>query len=409
MSENKLDFFKMKFESSPEVFNETQASDYVRALKEAGEIEEATKVAEYFLEYAPTLLNYRKVFGYMLYEMHIDTQEVNEENFFNALNTITKICRPGPGSPYHAAVAKAIRYATSKQNPNYNQVLEVLALENLNSLSTEPFVTKDGRELESKKERHYRFLVRALFETNQYSQCIDVAKDALMEIKKFHYMADFWMMYYMAVSYLKTDEFELAKNLLLKIGTRLRSIDTNQILLDAYIEKGLFKEANTLLIYNFFNKGYSVELFDLYLQVLEAVKRTNNENLIQTVDAFLYNLAIENNKEYTAISTPSHTTDSSELYDKVYNLIMTNLELLIERHSGTVGYYSHQGNYGIIDCQFDEDGVFFRQADYIYDEEVEKRDGIEFTSLDVYDVKKQRITKRAILIYTTDQYQSFDF
>lgn len=410
MTDNKkLEFFRMKFESSPEVFNETQATDYIRALKESNELEEAIRVSNYFLENAPTLLNYRKIYGYMLYEMHIDVKEINEEAFFEALKTITTMCKPGAGSPYHAAVAKAIRYVTTKATPDYNQVLEVLAFENLETLSIEPFITKDGKELESKKERHYRFLVRALFETSQFDKCIEVANDALQEIKKFHYMADYWMLYYKAMAYLKTDDFESAKNLLLKIGNRLRSIDTNKLLLNAYLERGMFKEANTILIYDFFNKGYSIEMFELYKDVLEAAKRVNNESITHTVDQFLYNLALENNKEYTPIQAYSETLDSSPLYDKVYNLIMSNLALFIDRHQGSVGYYSYQGNYGIINGQCREDGIFFRQSDYIYDEEVEKRDGVEYSVMPVFDVKKQVVTERAILVYTVDQYQNFNF
>lgn len=410
MIENKkLEFFNMKFETSPDVFNESQATDYLRALKESGQIEEATKIANYFLENSPTLLNFRKVYGYMLYEMHINVEEVNEDTFFDALNTITDICKPGPGSPYHATVAKAIRYVTTKPNPCYTQILDVLALENVDELSSQPFVTKDGREVESKKERHYRFLIRALFETSQFEDCIETVNIAYSQINKFHYMADVWMMYYQAMSYLKINQVQLGKKLLLTIGRRIKSIDTTKIIYNALIENNEFKEANTFLIYDFFKSGFSVDMLDLYKEILTASIRTNNQNIINTVDHFINQLCVENGIEYNGLNTYTTDISSSELYDKVYNFIMSNLSLFIDRHQGDVSYYSHQGKYGTITGQVDEDGIFFRQDDYIYDDEVEKRDVVEYSTIPVYDIKKRLVTTRAILIYTTEEYQSFDF
>ena len=44
--------------------------------------------------------------------------------------------------------------------------------------------------------------------------------------------------------------------------------------------------------------------------------------------------------------------------------------------------------------------LFFRQADYIYDEIVEKRDVVEYSIMKTYDVKKQVPTTKAILLKT---------
>ena len=62
-------------------------------------------------------------------------------------------------------------------------------------------------------------------------------------------------------------------------------------------------------------------------------------------------------------------------------------------------YYNQDKEFGNI-YREDDDHLFFRQADYIYDEDVEKRDVVEYSIMKTYDVKKQRTTTKAVLIKT---------
>lgn len=78
---------------------------------------------------------------------------------------------------------------------------------------------------------------------------------------------------------------------------------------------------------------------------------------------------------------------------------MEHLDAYITRYEGKVVYYNKDKEFGSI-YQEDEDNLFFRQADYIYDEIVEKRDVVEYSIMKTYDVKKQVPTTKAILLKT---------
>lgn len=78
---------------------------------------------------------------------------------------------------------------------------------------------------------------------------------------------------------------------------------------------------------------------------------------------------------------------------------MEHLDVYIERFEGKVVYYNNDKQFGSI-YQEDDDNLFFRQSDYIYDEVVEKRDVVEYSIMKTFDVKKQRPTTKAILLKT---------
>ena len=77
--------------------------------------------------------------------------------------------------------------------------------------------------------------------------------------------------------------------------------------------------------------------------------------------------------------------------------LTNHLDKLVEREQGKVTYYNQEKLLGNIRTPQDT-SIFFRQADYIYDEEVERRDEVSYTVLPSYDRKKDTLTNRAVLI-----------
>ena len=77
--------------------------------------------------------------------------------------------------------------------------------------------------------------------------------------------------------------------------------------------------------------------------------------------------------------------------------LTNHLDKLVEREQGKVTYYNQEKLLGNIRTPQDT-SIFFRQADYIYDEEVERRDEVSYTVLPSYDRKKDALTNRAVLI-----------
>ena len=141
------------------------------------------------------------------------------------------------------------------------------------------------------------------------------------------------------------------------------------------------------------------------------MQRTEDPMLIEIVDAFLTKLTAENNREYTPVADYGEKYNdqtSEELYDELYEKVMNNLGKYVERVEGTVVHYNNQRGLGTI-SRYDEDGIFFRQADYVYDEDVQRRDKVEYTPIETFDNKKNEITNKAILIITTEEYLDFGY
>jgi len=131
------------------------------------------------------------------------------------------------------------------------------------------------------------------------------------------------------------------------------------------------------------------------------VKGGNHSEVTSLAQALIYQLKAENGKDLAdcTIADEYKDVNSSTLYDRFYNQLMEHLEEYITRYEGKIVYYNKDKEFGSI-YQEDDDNLFFRQADYIYDEVVEKRDVVEYSVMKTFDVKKKVPTTKAVLIKT---------
>ena len=295
------------------------------------------------------------------------------------------------------------------KNKIVRKVLELLSYLDVNELSAEPFVNKEGKEFESKKERWFKLAIRANYELGQYKQCVENSNKAFASHYKWHYNNLNWTKYYRASSLVQLGEYEEAENEFLALGHKVPTGDSFEILYSLYLNTHKEKEAYTQLIYKFFNEGYDIQYLNTYEKIVDMAKTAQNEEIQNVAEAFVYILKEENNIENTS-SIHEHYVNktSSALYDHLYNVLMEHLDLFIERTEGKVVYYNEERMFGSID-QDAEDNLFFRQADYIYDEIVEKYDIVEYSIMKTYDMKKQRATYKAILLKTVEEGNSYQF
>lgn len=420
MNENEqktLEIYMKKFEAEPSLFNDFQAMDYIKLLKNEGKDKEAIEIGRVFFAQCPELERYKNHFGYALYNVYVNVPDnsikENEETFYNAIEEIATACKQERYSPLEPAVNKAIKYILHGNKVNYNRLLWALDFLDVASLSSQPFVNPEGKEFESKKERYYRLRIRALFETKNYEECITCANHALGLSLKWHYNALQWIKYYRGCSLVETKQYEEAEREFLALQNRIRGINFYEVLYRVYSNLDQDKKANTYLLYEFFESGLDVSLMPLYKRLLEATIKIGKEELIEVVDYFLYKLTTENNIAYQTIK--EYSTDhkyidntANELYDTMYNLIMKNLNDYVERVQGSIAYYNTNKKFGTISTS-DEEGIFFKQSDYTYDEDVQRRDVVEYTVIPTYDTKKARITTKAILITTVEEYIHFGY
>ena len=418
MNENELkslEVYNSKFKDDPASFNDFQANDYIRLLKKNENNDEAIEVGKTFMSLAPNLKGYLNQYGYALYNkyINIDDEKIkeNETLFFSILDDILAICKQERYSPMEPSVNRAIKYLQKEKADDYEKLIELLNLLDPNLLDDKPFTNSEGKEFESKKERYYRLKVRALYNAQKYKECVETANNALALPLKWHFNTLQWIDYQRACCLVELEQYEEAKKIFLSLHNRIRSIDFYEVLYKTNSNIGKYKEANAYLLYEFFEKGYNIDHLNIYLRLKEATLRTEDADLIEIVDIFLTKLCQENNREYTSVNDYGDKysdQNSDEIYDIMYDKIMNNLDKYVKRIEGTVVHYNRQKELGTI-SRYDEDGIFFRQEDYVYDEEVQRHDKVEYTPIETFDNKKGIVTSKAILIVTTEEYVDFNY
>ena len=418
MSDNELkslEVYNAKFNGDPASFNDFQANDYIRLLKKNENNDEAIEVGKTFMSLAPNLKGYLNQYGYALYNkyINIDDEKIkeNETLFFGILDDILAICKQERYSPMEPSVNRAIKYLQKEKADDYEKLIEMLNLLDPNLLDDKPFTNSEGKEFESKKERYYRLKVRALYNAKKYKECVETANNALALPLKWHFNTLQWIDYQRACCLVELEQYEEAKKIFLSLHNRIRSINFYEVLYKTNSNIGKYKEANAYLLYEFFEKGYNIDHLNIYLRLKEATLRTEDADLIEIVDIFLTKLCQENNREYTSVNDYGDKysdQNSDEIYDIMYDKIMNNLDKYVERIEGTVVHYNRQKELGTI-SRYDEDGIFFRQEDYVYDEEVQRHDKVEYTPIETFDNKKGIVTSKAILIVTTEEYVDFNY
>lgn len=397
--------YDKRFEEDPSSFNDFQAMDYVRELKNHGRNDEAIEVGRTFLQVGEGLTGFINHYGYALYNkfINIDENQISEKEdlFFSIVDEIAALCKQEKYSPLEATINKAMKYIMNKKPVDYKKISDLLDKLDVQTLSVDPFINNAGKEYESKKEKWYRLKVRCSYELGDYAKCVEYANNAFAQPIKWHYNNLNWVKYYRASSLVQLKRYEEAENEFLSLGNRIPNVDSFEVLYDLYMNTGKEKEAYTNLVYKFFTSGYNVQHLSLYEKILEMTHAGKNSEVAALADAFVYKVKEETGKDLTGASISDEYKDmnSSTLYDRFYNQLMENLDAYIERYEGKVVYYNKDKEFGSI-YQDDDDNLFFRQADYIYDEVVEKRDVVEYSVMKTFDAKKQRPTTKAILLKT---------
>ena len=402
MTKVDLSGYQKKFEEDVTSFNDYEATDYVRTLKNEGLLDEAIEVGSTFLSMCPHLKGYINQYGYALYNKYINIPvskvAENEFLFFSFAQDILKMCKQEKYSPYEVTVNRMIRYILSKNPIDYDKYLETLKLLDPALLSSEPLVIKERhQEGESPLERWYRQMVRVHYELKKYKDCITYANKALASVHKFHYRNLQWIKYYRACSNIALGNYEEGQRDFLALQGQIHDINFYEVLYKTYASLNDDKKANAFLIYDVYQSGYDKDKTDMFKNLLEAAKKANYTRLADLVKLFLYKVEKEVGTVSEEVEDPYPNEDSGMVYDRMIDELTGHLDKLVERQQGKVVYYNQDKELGNIRTPEDTT-IFFRQADYIYDEDVQRYDVVTYTVLPSYDRKKDEETVRAVLI-----------
>ncbi len=113
-----LSVYRRRFEEDPSSFNEFQAMDFVKELKNQGLTDDAIEVGRTFMQAAPSLSRYINHYGYALYNKFIKVEDSvikeKESLFFSILDEIIELCSQENYSPYETSINRAIKYILNK-------------------------------------------------------------------------------------------------------------------------------------------------------------------------------------------------------------------------------------------------------------------------------------------------------
>lgn len=398
-----LTAYKNRFEEDASSFSEFQARDFVKELKNQGKTDEAIEVGRTFLEMAPELKGYINYFGYALYNKYINISDEdiskNESLFYGILEEIAKYCKQERYSPLEAAVNKAIKHVLKANPVDYKKLSELLDYLDAPTLEDKPFVNKDGKEFESKKEKWYRMKVRALYELESYRACVETANIAFTYNLKWHYNNLNWVKYYRASSLVELGRYEEAENEFIALQGHFNAVDSFEILYKLYMNTNREDDAYTLLVDKFFKGGFDYKNIEDYKKISAMAKAKGQDKAHSLAECLIKKLEEENSKTYEADVDLADYADlnASDAFDRVYSEVIYHLENYITRHEGKVVFYNHDKNFGSI-FQDGEENLFFRQADFLDDEEVEKYDVVEYSVIKTYDRKRQQMSSKAVLL-----------
>ena len=402
-----LSVYHRHFDEDPSKFSDFQARDYVKELKNQGYTDQAIEVGKTFLEVLPEdSRGFVNHYCYALYNKYIkiDDAEIKEKEsiFYSILDEILDTCKQEKYSPYEASVNRAVRYVLNNKPVDYVKLAELLDLLDPTLLDDRPFVNNSGKEFESRKEKWYRLRVRAYYEVKDFENCVETANVALTLTLKWHYSNLYWIRYYRAYSLVELERYEEAQNEFLSLKGRFIQVNF-ETLYRLYLNTGAKNDAYTNLLYEFFLSGYDYSNMKLYNYILDMVKEKEVDFIVKSASALIYKLNEENGKSVEVDADISQYEDktSSQIFDTLYAQLMDHLDKFIERKESRVVYYNEEKEYGSLYVR-GSDNIFFKQADYIYDEEVQQRDQVSYSVIKTYDNKKQRVATRAVLIKTLD-------
>ena len=405
-----LSIYKKKFEEDIMSFREFESMDYIRELKNQNQLDEAIEVGRTFLSSRPELKTYINHYAYALYNKYISqdasTISKNEKLYYGIVEDILAVTKQEKYSPYEPTINHVIKYVSSKEVVDYEIINQYLEKVDPLLLSKEPYLTNNKKEGESRFERWYRLKVRALFELERYKECITFANQAFAQTIKWHYRNLQWIQYYRAMSNLKLKNYGECERDFLALQGQIQNINFYRALYDLYISLERYQEANVYLIYDIYITGYNLSELPLYESLLSATKVAKDKQLEEVVSAFIYKIKEETTSlnEQDTIIDKFKEINSSDLYDRMIDELTNSLENYVERKTGKIVYYNNQKSFGSIAS---EDPLFFRQSDFIYDEEIKRFDLVEYTVMKTFDFKKNTDTTKAVLILLNDDFDGY--
>jgi len=200
-----------------------------------------------------------------------------ETNHYDAIFRFVEIYQVVLEPRTFSILLKKIRDRPSVNWTFINRFCDLITPEQLDTECTIIEVEKNGvrrpMELASPREEWYALKTKALFETRNYQQCLELSKKALESFEKFHHSNEVWFARRIALSKRHLGNLDEALNELLQVSKRKREWFIQKEIAEIYKEKGEIEEAFKYAIVAVNNSGnieYKMDLLTLIGDLLNS-------------------------------------------------------------------------------------------------------------------------------------------
>jgi tetratricopeptide (TPR) repeat protein len=226
---------------------------YAKCLFELKQFDAALEVCREVYRLKPDFSYNNNLYGKIVFEIGVrqPSDSFNEAAFLKAADAVTKLTRHEKYSPYERTVFEVVRYykryeELEKPVP-HQSILDWLDKLDPNELSTQAWVSNDGKSHPSSLENYLTGRAKALFGLEKHEDCVEVCTDALDRCNALHYDYDIWLRHYRGNCLLELNRPSDALDDLIYVASRKSDAWAQAKLASAYSRLGQLDQALILL------------------------------------------------------------------------------------------------------------------------------------------------------------------
>lgn len=250
---------------------------YAFCLKQQGDFTGGLEVCREVYAEHPDFENIGRLYAWCLFFLEVSINEVADlERYLNAAEQITELTiQDDLQSPYTRTVIRVLEHLNKESKPQVDLLSDWCSKLDPAKLSSSPIFSKKGTEVEehaSDLERYYMARNKMLYESEEFSNAILGCYEALENIDQFHYGNEVWFKRTIALSYLKLNETEKAKEIIDEIVSTKRDWYVQRECAEIYHKIGDNKTALNYALEGAMAPGDAdkkVGLFALMAKILE--------------------------------------------------------------------------------------------------------------------------------------------
>jgi len=416
--EKAIEFYKEMEKSFSSLCNEWDLWGHAYCLKKLERYSEALEVCRKFYRMNRDFVQGNNLYAWCIYHLEVrkEAEKIeNEENFLKAAGAIVNLCKDDKYSeytPYKSTVFRVLDYLKSKPVFPAKEVMKWTDLLEPEKLPSDCYSCKNKKgkniRLPSFKEKWYLVRTDALEEMKNYSECMELCREALSSIPSKDFLHSIWIKRRIALCKWRTGNMEEASLELKEILSIKREWYIQHEIAEILYDSGKIEEAMEYAAEGMVNRGEPEKKWKLFMLAGIILKTQGKVDFAKKHILFSFKLREEKGwkipekleklireLEMDTSSGPSAEELHKELKSYWKGLKSSDLPL----YKGTVKRIFANGTSGFIAGDNGKDYYFKVISFKGKEERLEEGLKVRFHAVKSFDRKKQKESEEAVRIY----------